>query len=298
MRLAFSEKSKNGYGIFSYTETSRRSGEGDDSAYVEPVRRLAYWWSGRYDEGGGSAFVSTSRRHPSSTAKDKDRDSASAKKKEGQADTTTGSLASIGSGIVATLGTDVTKGPHADRGPTMPSSYLLDAARRLGAGGDRNAAPPTPQPQHCGYAAFGPKKLSKYVRELQWMSCIDRMKIECRVVRSCLAAGPKGGQTIRGLTQVLRTARFHDLRDEACRMSAVDSPHILLMAVRRLEEQGEADVTLTIGGDTCVQLLSPPTGEDSCELLPLPVPNDPLVGTTWKRKGVPLKMRKEKLMNF
>ena len=53
VRPVYSEKNKNGYGIFSYVESRRHAekhSNGDENA--EPTTRLSYWWSSVYDETG------------------------------------------------------------------------------------------------------------------------------------------------------------------------------------------------------------------------------------------------------
>ncbi len=59
IRSCFSDKNRNGYGIFSFSETQKQhSGDLDD--YFEPIRRVSYWWSGAYDE-SGTAYLSSKK---------------------------------------------------------------------------------------------------------------------------------------------------------------------------------------------------------------------------------------------
>jgi hypothetical protein len=59
IRSCFSEKNRNGYGIFSFSETQKQhSGDLDD--YFEPIRRVSFWWSGAYDE-SGTAYLSSKK---------------------------------------------------------------------------------------------------------------------------------------------------------------------------------------------------------------------------------------------
>ena len=53
VRPVYSEKNKNGYGIFSYVQ-SRRHGDKNSKVdeIAEPIARLSYWWSSVYDEAG------------------------------------------------------------------------------------------------------------------------------------------------------------------------------------------------------------------------------------------------------
>ena len=59
VRASYSEKSKNSYGLFSYTDSQRQASVDE---VAEPIRRIGYWWSSSYDE-SGSQFVSSCRRY-------------------------------------------------------------------------------------------------------------------------------------------------------------------------------------------------------------------------------------------
>jgi hypothetical protein len=59
VRPFYSEKNKNGYGIFSYTEVFRPS---ETDEYITPTRRVGYWWSSAYDEAGAN-FSTSSKGH-------------------------------------------------------------------------------------------------------------------------------------------------------------------------------------------------------------------------------------------
>jgi hypothetical protein len=43
IRPQYSEKNRNGYGLFSFSEAQRQPGEGEADEYLEPARRVSYW---------------------------------------------------------------------------------------------------------------------------------------------------------------------------------------------------------------------------------------------------------------
>jgi hypothetical protein len=55
IRPFYSERNKNGYGLFSYTEVFRPN----DDEYVMPTRKISYWWSSSYQDSGTSFTTST-----------------------------------------------------------------------------------------------------------------------------------------------------------------------------------------------------------------------------------------------
>ncbi len=65
IRTSFSEKNKNGYGLFSFAETHRSN---DTNDYIDPTRRISYWSSSAYNE----SLVNSDIHSKSRIKKDKD----------------------------------------------------------------------------------------------------------------------------------------------------------------------------------------------------------------------------------
>mmetsp|Transcript_3823 Transcript_3823/g.5945 ORF Transcript_3823/g.5945 Transcript_3823/m.5945 type:complete len:1333 (+) Transcript_3823:77-4075(+) len=59
VRPTYSERNKNGYGLFSFTEVFRPT---DTDEYIMPTRRVGYWWSSLYDESGAN-YYSSAKAH-------------------------------------------------------------------------------------------------------------------------------------------------------------------------------------------------------------------------------------------
>ena len=147
---------------------------------------------------------------------------------------------------------------------------MLQAARKM-AGWEVSHRP----------ARMHPVKFHKMARVDAQISFIQRGKLACAVVRSCLTsvAGPSKQLTLAALLRLVSTSHFHVDQYEAVRRTI--NMAALKEAVKSLESQGEVDVTVVEGGSVSVALSPTHRGNNT----------DP-VEPRWKGAGTPLKMRK------
>lgn len=177
IRVCFSDKNKNGYGIFSYSEAHKPSNDADD--YTAPTRRVGYWWSGAYDESAGAAAAAQSSGRVSG-------------RKE--------ALAVENTLQDSAAGTDVARSAE-----PSPPTYLLDTARRMY---DMQAKP---------LSFSWPKKVSKSWTLLSKMPLFRRQNLECTVVMSCFLSAATPQLMFTKLLYLIETRRFADPEVEACR---------------------------------------------------------------------------------
>jgi hypothetical protein len=174
LRPVYSEKSRNGYGLFSFTETNK-SADNDD--YMEPTRRIGYWWSGAFDEAGARYFTASKREPAGSKKKDTSNDKIGNVEGDDDEDTSKASVS---------------------------STHLITTARKLAGW---TAMPP----------AVKGKSAMRREEILHDMSILQRHYLECAVVRSCLMTAKERSMTLAALVSTIKNASFHDEAQEACR---------------------------------------------------------------------------------
>ena len=257
LRPVYSEKSRNGYGLFSFTETNKSA---DNDEYMEPTRRIGFWWSGAYDE-SGMRYFTVSKRDPIG------------KKKEA-------SLASAGTSADANPSSSTSSAPSpalAKMNAALESDWRNEQIPHLLATACRMAGMPAPVP------AIKTKKARRRADILHNMSILTRHTLECIVLRSCLLASKDRSMTLSTLVSTIEGGIFHAEELEACR-SSMDTRSIRL-AIRRMESISEAEVTYSSAGEVIVHILQPQedlTGEEVSGVN----------GESWGRPGLPLKLRK------
>lgn len=252
IRASFSEKNKNGFGLFSYTECVRPV-DGED--YVEPTRRLSYWWSSAFSDPALADSTAAPATQP----------------------------AALDTPFIKAL--DRLHLREAEESSLITSSSLLGAARRLSvepgvSNGDagQSSLPPPPPPSGLWH-----KKVHKMAQVLNGINILDRIRIECRIVRSCLAASDQAGISMAALLDMIKGSVFHCPKEEACRMS-LTMPSLKIV-VHRLEESAEVEISIGSSGSVMVVLASAPFSQPAPRL-------DAAAGTVWAKCGVPLKFRK------
>ena len=257
IRGCFSDKNNNGFGIFSFPESTpnpsyigskltqlqqllpaktaisngstepRLVGESKEAVAIAtnslvadyPTRRVAYWWSSAYDESAAtySGFAATS----------------------------------------------ATKGALTEESEpsSMPSTtYLLDAVRKIS--GYKDA----PCPSHMvGSTRFGtssplPQQLRKTPRSwriVSEMTIFQRDLAECCAVRSCFLLTPSLSLDLPLLVSLMESVVFQKEDVDAAREQLLydKSLNRLRNVFRRLEERGEAEVSYTASGNLSIQLL-------------------------------------------
>jgi hypothetical protein len=249
IRPCYNEKNKNGFGLFSFTELHRPNDMGD---YIEPTRRVSYWWSSAFDE-KGSDFISAKMRHPGSTDN----------KKEKQE--------------IDKLDIVINNKNIDDFNDGYTSTILLDAAKRFDNYHINNINEPN---------LAWPKHKSKFLKMTlleNKISTFDRLNYECSIVRSCLLNSLSDSLLLSQLIKVISTSTFINPIEEFCRVNMNLS--CIKSAIRRLELEGEAQITRNSNDDIIITILGPIIKPDD----PLHMMSD---GAVWGYSGIPLKMRK------
>lgn len=258
IRVCFSDKNKNGYGIFSYSEAHKPNNDADD--YTAPTRRVGYWWSGAYDESAGAAAAVQSSTTALGRVSSKKQAAALAAAAESAQD-------------LATL--DAAKSTE----PVAPT-YLLDTARRMYG----MQARPT--------SFSWPKKVSKSWTLLSKMPLFRRQNLECTVVMSCFMSASTSQLLFTKLFSLMEACRFSDPEVEACREYM--SSEGLKAVVKRLEDKGLVEVSYTNAGQLTVDVL-PSVAQLTQNCSSKGVVGASMasgVSPAWCKQGVPLKMRK------
>jgi hypothetical protein len=256
IRVCFSDKNKTGYGIFSYAEAHKPSNDADD--YTAPTRRVAYWWSGAYDESAGVAAAQAAQ-------------SAGGRGGKKAAATT----------ALAVELSPADKTPGADEASDAPApTYLLDMARRM-------YGMPSKPP-----AFSWPKKVCKSWTVLQGLSLFRRQSLECTVVMSCFMAAGTSQVLLSKLLSLAASCRFTDEEVEACR--AYMNLDVLKAAVKRLEDKGLVEVSYASAGQLSVEVLPSVTQlTQACNTRGAQaVSAVTAVSPAWTTQGLPLKLRK------
>ena len=188
VRPAYSEKNRIGFGVFSYTDVQRQgqpSSLGDNISavdeYVEPTRRIGYWWSSAYDEAGQFYRSGSSRRGASSLgvsmAAPHAMDTAlngSSEVFDGENEGPVAAPADRNGGFTTAPPTDAFSQAlkvEEDVRSASKSSLLVDCARRL-VGWEPAPFPCTKMKSRLAVRRLG---------------LVRRMFCECRVVMCCLA---------------------------------------------------------------------------------------------------------------
>lgn len=295
VRPSYSDKNKNGYGLFSYTEGQRPN---DVEENAEPTRRIGYWWSSTYDE-AGALFVSTNKRHPSSNSlsflkREAKENAGFDGNQEKETSSSSNSVTtfplstSSGLGSSSAISSTISASPRRSAGkestsntsdagsallarlldvPANTSTHLLDCAVRL-AGAENKLR-----------LSYPPKHRIKQLNTSHLLTAIQRGRIESSIVRSCLLASSTASLSISSLFSMISSSFFHRPEEEICRKSM--GLEKLKHTVRNLELAGEVEVTLSNSGEIFVQALSN-----------LPVKNNAFASTTWSHQGLPLRLRK------
>jgi hypothetical protein len=290
IRVCFSDKNKNGYGIFSHSEAHKpSSNDGDD--YTAPTRRVSYWWSGAYDEASGFASATLAQVNTAGGRNSLKKQQALAALENSAAVTVPyylpgalpGNRTAACSSSAATAATGGLAGASSSSmagNIPPPPTYLLDAARRLF----------NMPMQPMGFT--WPKKLCKSSKILSSMSLLRRQHLEATVIMSCFMASPAPQLQFTKLLSVIQQSRFPDPAVEACRQYL--GPEGLKLAVKRLEDKGLVEVSYTHAGQLAVDVLQPVAQMTAnCAVKgPLSASVATGISPAWTVQGVPLKMRK------
>ena len=256
IRPCFSDKNKNGYGIFSYSETHKPSNDADD--YTAPTRRVGYWWSGAYDECAGIAAAQNAHNAG------------------GRANSKKLAAAALAE---ATAAETVAQDKLLRFEPPAPT-YLLDTARRIFG-------------MQCKPLTFTwPKKICKSYGILRDMTLFRRQNLECTVVMSSFMAASASQLLFTKLLSLVFSSRFSDPEVEACR--AYMSSDALKAAVKRLEDRGLVEVSYASAGQLSVEVLPPVAQltQNASVRGPLSVSATTGISPAWAKQGIPLKLRK------
>lgn len=258
IRMCFSDKNKNGFGIFSYLYPQNKVYFGSYDESVEPKRRVMYWWSSAYDESAVLAQMNskTNRKTVSALFND-DKDTCADYERK-----------ALNSNMA--MKTD------------SQSTYLLDSIRRMYG--------MSPSINHIAL----PKQMSKAWKLVSNMSLIRRQQGECTVIRSVYLTSSYPNILLTRLQQLIGSCRFQNPEIDACREFMTHDG--LKMALRRMEINGEIEVSFTKDGQLVILLLMPM----SILKATLAAKNkkfDKIVNKVnldgkWTKEGYPLKMRK------
>ena len=310
LRPVYSEKARNGYGLFSFTEAHRSANQEE---YIEPTRRLGYWWSNSFDSNGINFYTTSKRENYAKKM---------ANREELQHDKNRvifGDWKSV-DGIP-------------QRVESSHSNSLLNAACRvINNTSSKNdvslsSSPPSSSSSSASIMSI-PTHKEKHIqgtcKALHNMTILERQYIESIVVRSCLmgiasSIGKSSGDSnnnssnsssknsslstssssvtpssafsysyltsaicFQDLESVLFHARFHDLRLEACRLAM--SIEDVKAVIRRLEEASEIEVTFSVKGEILIHLLAQEESEEPMDTFAPELSSN--------ANSVPLKFRK------
>lgn len=293
VRPSYSEKNKNGFGIFSFTDTHRNSESDANDEIVEPTRRIAYWWSSAYDE-AGVHYLTAPRHHPSSAAayaasssairalSSRDAPDAAAaplqppSSSSSSSSSTTGPAGAAAVDVAAANVTSTSAAPLVSSNVVESTTFmrpkqghqLVDAVRKL-AGFSAGATD----------VVYPLQRLKNYTATHK-RTMLELSMAECAVVRSCLQSSPTLTLTLPALMHVVRSGYFPSRAMEACRASI--SLEGVRGAIQRLEAMGEVDVTLSGSGEIIVQT----------SVLAPNQPDNPSSAEPWNGPKGPPKIRK------
>ena len=257
IRSCFSDKNKNGFGLFSYPETtSTTSYVGNRLSQLQqielcastdsnadetapdtttsaifaatnamkadyPTKRVTYWWSSAYNE---AAIVYSSGAQPQ--------------------------LINRGSNDIKTV--------KADDGESQHTTCLLDAVRKIG-GYDASAHVQQSYPSHGKFTQRPQqyRKTPKSWKLVGEMGILHRDWAECCAVRSCFLLTPSMSLTMPLIVSLLSSITFQREDVDAVREQLLldKSCSKLRIVFRRLEERGEAEVSYTSTGSLSLRIL-------------------------------------------
>lgn len=262
LRPAYSEKNKYGHGIFSYSEFHTAA---DADEYVAPTRCVGYWWSSLYDDAAGTGYSTGSKRHPTVTVPGAKKDQSTPKDADSPSDIARQHTFDVVDGVTVVSNRDqwpplIAPQPFPCDQPELGgvSFPLVSAYRRM----HRMKCPIEPPPPNA--------VLAKNIARRSRMSIQDILRIETRVVKSCItvsidngemashavsAADGVGNLTISSLWSTIQSARFLGATEEACR--ACLTSESLKAAIRRLEEVDYLRVIFSSDGELVIKLLKP-----------------------------------------
>jgi hypothetical protein len=312
IRPVYNEKNKNGYGIFSYSE-SRRHAErhGNTEENVEPISRLSYWWASVYDEEGAiKQRIEAARKPATGTGrgggrhlnKEKTTSDAGGGDKESMSETAqsqeqsgTSPSSSSDKGTPEEAATEEEKASKKNKEKETTTTTTSSSSSN-GVGDNEQKHPrrgtelPASHLLHMarkmgGWDVSGmgrphPMKFLKATGQGQGKtaSFIRKERAACTITRSCLTgAGPVKHIPLHEVMRMVDTAFFHSAELESVRRSM--NMHTLKGALKQLEIQGEVDMTFS-DGQVCVTLSPTYRGKATDS-----------VALKWKGGG-PLKMRK------
>eukprot|EP01041_Mallomonas_annulata_P003254 gene3254-6439_t len=339
VRPSYSEKNKSGFGVFSFTDTHRPASHATQAAdnvnmggggdeYMEPIRRIGYWWSSCYDE-SGALYVSSSRRGASTLGARRERETAE-------------SNAMFGDHHHHHHHTNGAGGDH--RGTGVGGGLMMMKRNQMMSVCRTGAVPLALDciRRYLGWEAPPPPTMKlKTGLRLRHISMLQRMVLECRIVIACLSqignvahnvnkmsndnievnihveqresrstpvvpvhtpvplAEPV---TLAALLSFIQSSWFHDEDMECCRLEF--DIHSLRATVRRLEQDAELDVIYTANGQIAVQLFAPSVQHPSAHRRPRSDPFKCLLygdlpeGSLLElsKRARPLRLRKEKYL--
>jgi hypothetical protein len=220
IRACFSDKNRNGYGIFSFTETHKQQNESDE--YIEPTRRISYWWSGAFEDPQIQIQLQQQQQLDIANNLLKNKKLAIASNNDLSASNNTNSASSNyinntnssnniikNQEIESNLKNMKIISSHksnANSKRIKNATYLLDTIQRIY--GIDSSPPPF----------SWPKKVSKSWKILHAMTLFQRQQAECIVIRSCfMAVAPRTQLSLPELFSYVKAVRFTDEKVEACR---------------------------------------------------------------------------------
>lgn len=244
IRVVFSDKNKNGYGIFSHSETHKPSLNeiyhySDDysttTANGVPLRRVNYWWSSLYDsdlkndlkyplqqqQQGTSASLSSMNKILSKTKQ-----------------------TSFSNHIVNNITNGISEITIKNNQEPTTATYLLDTARRI----------KKLEVQPLKYT--WPKKISKSWKILSTIKLFHRLEIEDSIVMSSFLIVPTMQLQINKLYSLITNCSFPNDEYEACREYInIDN---LKTIIKRLEDRNLVQVSLSNSGQhLIIEVLQP-----------------------------------------
>jgi hypothetical protein len=179
IRPFYSERNKNGYGLFSYTEVFRPN----DDEYVMPTRKVSYWWSSAYQDSGTSFTTSTKIK----------------KTKEIPCSSSSSLPLSGGNRYESSL--------H-----PLQTQHLLDSVLRLSQPSCSSSLVPTVPPP------VPATKWSKMANEGKKLTLLSRISFSCQIIRLALVSSPEG-LTLDEIFDKIMAMYFLNSDMESCRNS-------------------------------------------------------------------------------
>jgi hypothetical protein len=222
IRPFYSERNKNGYGLFSYTEVFRPN----EDEYVMPTRKVSYWWSSAYQDSGASFSTSTK-----------------VKKVDPTKQTPDGQLL---------LPPHSQQKYHSSLRPPQ-TQHLIDCILRLSQ---------TSSPSSTFSSTSSPPpatKWSKMANASKKQTLLSRIRLCCQLIRLSLLSSVEG-LTLYEITQKIQTMYFIETEMETCRLSLGEEE--IKETLYRLEQLGEIEVTYTNDGALSFRYLLQIVGKD------------------------------------